>query len=41
MAFLLIADDDTRVTLNLIDGDPNSHYINASFIKVHKFRDQK
>jgi hypothetical protein len=38
---LLIADDDTRVTLDLIDGDPNSHYINASFIKVCKFCDQK
>ncbi|PNF39790.1 hypothetical protein B7P43_G03502 [Cryptotermes secundus] len=25
--------DDTRVTLDLIDGDPSSHYINASFIK--------
>jgi protein tyrosine phosphatase len=25
--------DATRVTLDLIDGDPNSHYINASFIK--------
>jgi protein tyrosine phosphatase len=30
----LIIDDATRVTLDLIDGDPNSHYINASFIKV-------
>lgn len=25
--------DATRVTLDLIDGDPNSHYINGSFIK--------
>jgi protein tyrosine phosphatase len=41
MAFLLITDDATRVTLDLIDGDPSSHYINASFIKVHKFRDHK
>ncbi|XP_021940595.1 receptor-type tyrosine-protein phosphatase H-like isoform X2 [Zootermopsis nevadensis] len=25
--------DSTRVTLDMIDGDPTSHYINASFIK--------
>ena len=31
---LFITDDATRVTLELIDGDPTSHYINASFIKV-------
>ena len=31
----LISDDCTRVTLDLIDGDQTSHYINASFIKVN------
>lgn len=34
MIFLLLTDDSTRVTLDMIDGDPTSHYINASFIKV-------
>ncbi len=34
MYYIPSIDDDTRVKLQLIPGEPESHYINASFIDV-------
>ena len=37
MCFILNTDDRSRVVLQLVDNDPNSDYVNASFIDVSSY----
>lgn len=37
----MLTDDFSRVKLEVIDNDPNTDYINASFIKVSKLGNYK